>query len=81
MRAESIMLLLAAAGLGVWYYAQHHTASTGSGTVSGGNCPGSPGCPGYVAPPVTGGDCPGSPWCPGYVAPEGVAGLGNVWRV
>jgi hypothetical protein len=33
------------------------------------NCPGDPGCPGYVAP--TNMNCPGDPGCPGYVAPVG----------
>lgn len=30
------------------------------------NCPGDPGCPGYVAPTL---NCPGDPGCPGNPAP------------
>jgi len=56
----------------------------GAPTVSGGQCPGSPGCPGNVTgyttdfgvtvtPPSSGTmvNCPGSPGCPGYIGLSG----------
>ena len=88
------MFLLIGAGLALYLISQQSASAAANNYstpgVTGGTCPGSPGCPGNMTGYNTdwgvtvSGDsatgayvgCPGSPGCPGYLG-----GLSGVWSV